>query len=182
MSSLKEEGRSSLCLVRSWVVRKNQRPHFLLEGRSTNTRIRRSFLRLFFCWYFASLAMIFLCGTLACVLPKSHGGDGLDRPGNPLAGGLVVSVYLVLTIIFGVAGWTAFRDSTSAIMRRRGWMVIASLLNLLISTGIPLFYWHAEGVTAFWSLAGLFEFPAVVGGAGLIAFTHPNKHTEPHPM
>jgi hypothetical protein len=48
--------------------------------------------------------------------------------------------------------------------------------------GIPLFYWHAEGVNTFWSLATLFAFPAVVGGAGLIAFTRPNKHPEPHPM
>jgi hypothetical protein len=110
-----------------------------LERRSRDMRIRRSFLRLFYCWYFASLAMIFLCGTLACIPPKNNGGDGPHRPGNLLAGGLVVSVHLVLTIIFGVAGWTAFRERASAIMRRRGWMVVASLLSLLISTGFPCF-------------------------------------------
>lgn len=141
-----------------------------------NMRLTRLVFRVFYCWYFALLSMIFCAVTLWNALPRTQVPDaGLRRPVSALATG---SICAVLGTIFGVAAWAAFQERASPVMRRRGWLIAASLLSLLGSIGIPVLYWCAQGVGTLWYSERVFGLPTIVGVAGLIAFTRPNRQPE----
>jgi hypothetical protein len=142
---------------------------------SRNMRIPRLFLRGFYSWYFMSLSMIFLAAALWNIRPTTDNQAVGRGPLNPIIRG---SVCTALTIVFGIAGLTAFKGRSSQVIRHRGWIVAASLLNTLGSIGVPLLYWHAQGAGAFGYSARLFGFPTLVGIVGLIAFSQPNKWPE----
>jgi hypothetical protein len=124
-------------------------------------------LRIVLSWYFAILFLIFLrvtFDTYGDILRTFH-RQGASR----LLFNLLIqeSVAAVLVIIFGMSSWTIWRKKASA----RGWAIIASLLDLMISIGVPLLYYHVQGARAFWQLECVFGLPTAIGAAGLVAFS-----------
>lgn len=73
--------------------------------------------------------------------------------------------------VFGAASWLALRERRSEVVRGRGWLIGASLLNLLIFLAAPLASGYSSGVASFWAFEGWFWVPQVIGVVGLIVFS-----------
>ncbi len=77
-----------------------------------------------------------------------------------------------LAVVFGMSSWTLFRAQAT----KRGWVIAASLLNILAATGpLALYLWFmTQGIRVhlgLFSHAGkLALIPMVFGIAGLFAF------------
>ena len=119
--------------------------------------------RLIFSWYLRIVAALFL-GLLGRVLFL----EAFQLSRRVLEGIVLVT----LMIIFGIAGWVARRESESAKVKGRFWTILASLLSLCLSLGIPLLI-SLEAGWGFWYLQIAFGLPTLIGIVGLIAFLTP---------
>jgi hypothetical protein len=119
--------------------------------------------RLFLSWYFALLALIFLRGTFG---KDFHSFPPTDTPGRVLS--LIVEELFCLAtaFIFGFAWWVGRRDKASA----RKWGIAASLLDLLISVAVRVFYYFHWGWLPFMDAERISVIPTLLGIVGLTAF------------
>ncbi len=138
-------------------------------------------IRFLFFGYFAFLSMIFLAVPFGEIQYAMHGQNASGPHLNPL---VQYVIPIVLATIFGVASWTALRESASLRVsgRWRKWTIAASLLSLSLSIGIPLLYYHWQGAGAFWYLQRVFAVPTAIGATGLIVFSRPYKQPRTPPI
>ncbi|HEY2472891.1 MAG TPA: hypothetical protein VGI45_34235 [Terracidiphilus sp.] len=121
--------------------------------------------RLIFSWYLRIVAAVFL-GLL---------GRDLFLEASKVSRRVLEGLVLVaLMIIFGIASWVARRECESARVKGRFWTILASLLSLCLSIGIP-FLISLEAGWGFWYLQIVFGLPTLIGVAGLIAFSSPDS-------
>jgi hypothetical protein len=119
------------------------------------------FFRIVLSLYFVSLFTFFVISTFWVIPRLIHSRAEPDRILLPMD-----LACAVLTVVFGVAFWILVRSRASG----RGWVIAASLLNLAISIGIPLFYVCVSGASDLWMLERIFLIPTAFGIAGLFAF------------
>src|SRR5512147_1089586 len=103
----------------------------------------RFYLKLLFFWYFAACSMALIAGGPFSEIRHTIHVKGAFR--SVLSMSSVGWICLILAIVFGVASWNAFKDRYSAGTRHRAWMIAASLMSLMISIGVPVLYYFAQG-------------------------------------
>ena len=124
------------------------------------------FFRIVLSLYFVSLFTFFVISTFWVIPRLIHSQAEPDRILLPMD-----LACAVLTVVFGMACWILMRSRASG----RGWVIAASLLNLAISIGVPLFYVRVRGASDLWILERIFLIPSAFGIAGLFAFRRPTR-------
>jgi hypothetical protein len=119
------------------------------------------FFRIVLSVYFVSLFTFFVISTFWVIPRLIHSRAEPDRILFPMD-----LACAVLAVVFGVAFWILVRSRATG----RGWVIAASLLNLAISVGVPLFYVRVRGASDLWMLERIFLIPTAFGIAGLFAF------------
>jgi hypothetical protein len=120
-------------------------------------------LRIVFILFYAFLSMLFF--NLTCIygveIFKNH-----SISWTFLGQFIRIAILIVFAVVFGIAWWVLWRKRDSV----RIWGIVASIINLFISVGVPIFFCRVEGMGAFWMLECVFGLPTLIGVIGLVMF------------
>lgn len=126
-------------------------------------RIARALLGVYFCF----CATMFLLVALEGAFRRAWRAHIHMDPAHVVVVCLIPAAFAV---VFALGAWIAARGSLTSKLNGKAWLACASLLSLLITFGIPAFYFHRDGAGAFWDLQRFFAVPTVLGLIGLAIF------------
>ncbi len=130
-------------------------------------------VRLLLFVYFEFLTVVFI--TFAINQLRHYGArsqNGLNPPLSPVFAYLIP---ITLAVVFGAASVVIFRGAVMRKMGGNAWVIVASLLSLVISIGLPLLYLHAQGARAFLKVGEFLFIPTLFAVTSLIVYLRRNE-------
>lgn len=133
-------------------------------------------LRRLVSWYFFMVSIAFAAAYLYSRVYKHAANVSLTSLWGLLPATVFEFFAIVVTILFFISGWVAFRGSNLLHPRGVGWPISACILGIILSTGIPLVFFFARHLAALRNTWWLLLLEATFSIMGLIAFSRRAAH------